>query len=89
MAALHMHRWAVLPTVDRMAATLHPTGGKFKSAAEIQKKQLSMLFVNTHLSINYPLPTSPAVVQVGGMHCRPARPLPQVNLITLFCFFFI
>ena len=31
----------------------------------------------THFSINYQLPTSPAVIQTGGLHCVPPKPLPE------------
>ncbi len=40
------------------------------------EKNISLLLTNTHAAINYPRPMPPVVVEVGGMHCRPAKPLP-------------
>lgn len=45
------------------------------SLAEIEKN-VSLAFVNTHHLFFYPRVLPPQVVEVGGMHCRPAQPLP-------------
>jgi glucuronosyltransferase len=42
-------------------------------------RNFSMLLVNSHLSMNPLLPLLPDIVEVGGMHCRPAKPLKQVS----------
>ena len=39
---------------------------------------VSMILVNSHFSFNFPRPTLPDVVEVGAIHCRPGKPLPQV-----------
>jgi len=44
----------------------------------------SLVFVNTHHSLSYPKPLMPNYVQVGGMHVKPPKKLPQVrNLILI------
>jgi glucuronosyltransferase len=40
---------------------------------------VSLLLMNSHFSLTYPRPNFPDNVEVGGMHCRPAQPLPKVN----------
>jgi glucuronosyltransferase len=39
----------------------------------------SLLLLNHHFSISYPRPLMPNVVQVGGMHVKPAKKLPEVS----------
>jgi glucuronosyltransferase len=40
----------------------------------------SLLLVNHHFSISYPRPLLPNIVQVGGMHIKPAKKLPEVSI---------
>jgi glucuronosyltransferase len=40
----------------------------------------SLMLVNSHFSISYPKPMMPNIVQVGGMHLKPARKLPEVSI---------
>ena len=39
----------------------------------------SLLLVNSHLSFGSPKPTLPDIVEFGGAHCRPGKPLPAVG----------
>jgi glucuronosyltransferase len=49
------------------------------SVVDIKSRYLSLLMTNTHFSINFQLPTSPAVVEVGGMHLSgKLKKLPKV-----------
>jgi glucuronosyltransferase len=41
------------------------------------ERNISLVFTNTHPSLNYARAMPPVIVEVGGIHCRPARPLPQ------------
>jgi glucuronosyltransferase len=41
----------------------------------------SLLLVNGHFSISYPRPLMPNIVEVGGMHVKPAKKLPEVSII--------
>ncbi len=72
----------ILAVVDRVAyrMTNHSMTTPVK---EIEDRYLSLVMTNIHHSINYHLPTSAAVVQIGGIHCVPAKPLPEVNLTIL------
>lgn len=49
------------------------------SLAELEKN-VSMVLVNSHYSLGHPRPLMPNVVEVGAMHCRPARPLQDKAL---------
>jgi UDP:flavonoid glycosyltransferase YjiC (YdhE family) len=37
----------------------------------------SLILSNSHFSLSPPKPFLPEIVEVGGMHCRPAQPLPK------------
>ena len=39
---------------------------------------IALVFTNTHPSFTYPRALPPQVIELGGIHCRPAKPLPQV-----------
>lgn len=40
----------------------------------------SLIFVNTHYTMFEPIPLVPAVVEIGGIHIRPATPLSVVSI---------
>lgn len=42
-------------------------------------RNVSMIMMNSHFSLTYPRPLLPDVVEVGGMHTGPAKPLPKVS----------
>lgn len=42
-------------------------------------KNLSVSFVNAHHSLGYPKPNLPNVVNLGGLHFTPSKPLPKVR----------
>lgn len=39
----------------------------------------SMVFVNTHFTLDGPRPLVPNMVEIGGIHVKPPRLLPEVN----------
>jgi glucuronosyltransferase len=41
-------------------------------------KNVSLVLVNSHFTLTYPRPYLPDVVEVGGMHAKPAKTLPKV-----------
>ena len=41
------------------------------------EKNISLVLTNTHPAVNYARPMPPVIVEVGAMHCRPAKPLPE------------
>lgn len=52
----------------------------FPSMLEIERNQ-SLTLMNSHFSLDTPLPLLPGQVEIGGMHCRPGKPLPQVGCL--------
>nr|CAD7260419.1 unnamed protein product [Timema shepardi] len=40
-------------------------------------KRTSLVFLNNHFSYNFPRPYVPNIVEVGGLHVKPAKKLPQ------------
>lgn len=58
-------------------------GKNYPSIAEINSK-VNMIFMNSHFIMNYPRPLLPDIIEVGGMHCRPSRPLPNVIIFIIF-----
>ena len=73
LMSIYFRHWFVVPIVDSMASKI--LGDNLTSIEEIERRYLSLLITNTHLSINYQLPTSSAVIQAGGLHCAPAKSL--------------
>lgn len=53
------------------------------AGVEEMRKNVSMIFSNTHFSLNFPRPTMPDVVEIGGVHvgAEPAKPLRKVRYI--------
>ena len=39
----------------------------------------SLIFTNTHPSISYPRASPPSLIEIGAIHCHPAKPLPTVS----------
>ncbi|CAL8104470.1 unnamed protein product [Orchesella dallaii] len=53
-----------------------PNGKNLPGIDEIQGNA-SMLFMNSHFTLNYPRPLLPDVIEVGGMHTKPPKKLPK------------
>ena len=45
------------------------------------EKNISLVMVNTHHSLDYPRPLVPAMIAVGGLHIKPGQELPNVSHI--------
>jgi glucuronosyltransferase len=43
-------------------------------------RNTDLLLVNTHFSVNRPRPLVPGIVEVGGLHIKPPKKLPKVQL---------
>lgn len=50
--------------------------GPLPSVRDLEKK-ISLMMINSHRSIDIPRPTIAGLVNVGGIHIKPARPLPS------------
>lgn len=44
------------------------------------ERNISLYLTNTHASYSYPRTLPPQIIEVGGMHCRPARDLTDEKL---------
>lgn len=76
----YYRNWFMAATVDQVARRMLGDPSP-PPIVEIEKKHLSMLVTNTHHSINYQLPINAAIVEAGGLHCLPSKPLQQVRLL--------
>ncbi|KAG0700404.1 UDP-glucuronosyltransferase 2B19 [Chionoecetes opilio] len=65
--------WAVVPAVQKEISAQFP---HLPPLLELERNQ-SLTLMNTHFSIATPVPLLPSQVEVGAMHCRPAKPLPK------------
>lgn len=43
------------------------------------ERNASLVLVNSHHSLGFPRPLNPNVIEVGGMHCRPAKSLQTID----------
>lgn len=68
--------FTVYPTSDQIIREY--IGENVPSVASL-RRDINMIFVNTHFSINFPRPYLPDVVEIGGIHCHPPKPLQQVR----------
>ncbi|CAG7786008.1 unnamed protein product, partial [Allacma fusca] len=69
-----MTHFSYLPDAEKIYRTY--VGENSPSAYDIHKN-FTLIFSNTHYTYNAPTPTMPDIIEVGGMHCRPANPLPK------------
>lgn len=79
---------ALLPLVDRMALKML-NGSNMASVAGVEERFLSIVLTNMHFSMNYQLPKTSALVEVGGLHCLPRKPLPTVCIYSFYIHFFL
>merc|ERR1712136_242614 len=42
------------------------------------EKETSLVFTNSHPIFHYPRTMTPEMIEIGGIHCKPANPLPPV-----------
>ncbi|RXG53455.1 UDP-glucuronosyltransferase 2B14 [Armadillidium vulgare] len=65
--------YEIFPLVYKLLSERFPD---LPPLAEIEKG-ISLVLANTHYSLDIPLPLLPSQVEVGGMHCHPAKKLPK------------
>ena len=51
------------------------------------EKETSLIFANTNPVFSYRRPMTPEMVEIGGIHCTPAKPLPPVSIIIIIILF--
>ena len=76
MVILYFYRFFVMPAFERHSFEMLKLENQ-SFVMETEREYLSLAIVNTHFSINYQYPTSPAVIQAGGLQCVPPKPLPR------------
>jgi len=69
------------PSVE---ATYRDILGSHLPSADELMKSTSLILSNSHFSIASVRPFLPDIIEVGGMHCRPASPLPKVKFNSIF-----
>lgn len=55
-------------------------GPSIPSVTELSKRT-SMMFVNQHYSLSGVKPLSPAVIELGGVHIKEAKPIEAVSIV--------
>ena len=75
-----LRKWYVLPKLERHMRKDFPEA---RPIAQIER-EVSLCLMNHHETTAFPRPLPPNVQALGGLHVRPAKPLPQVHLIYLF-----
>jgi glucuronosyltransferase len=66
-----------LPQQDAIARKYFNYTDDLPSISQLETST-SLVLLNHHFSLSYPKPLMPNMVQVGGMHIKPAKPLPKV-----------
>jgi hypothetical protein len=70
-----------LPVMDNIAQKYFGNSAPLPSEIE---KNISLVMVNTHFSMDFPRPLVPAMIPVGGMHITPGKELPSVSKREIF-----
>ncbi|MPC73228.1 UDP-glucuronosyltransferase 3A1 [Portunus trituberculatus] len=70
----YWRKWAIVPLLQKEISAQFPD---LPPLMDIERNQ-SLTLMNSHFSITTPVPLLPSQVEVGAIHCRPAKPLPQV-----------
>ncbi|XP_063840614.1 UDP-glycosyltransferase UGT5-like isoform X2 [Scylla paramamosain] len=71
--SFYWRHWGVVPRIQKEISAHFPD---LPPLLDIERNQ-SLTLMNTHFSITTPLPLLPSQVEVGAIHCRPGKPLPQ------------
>ncbi|XP_017482517.1 PREDICTED: UDP-glucuronosyltransferase 2B13-like [Rhagoletis zephyria] len=73
-----MRRWHYMPRMQEMAEK-HFSGfieGPLPNVRQLEKN-ISMMFINSHRSLDVPRPTISGLLNVAGVHIKKAKPLPH------------
>ncbi|XP_064112836.1 UDP-glycosyltransferase UGT5-like isoform X1 [Macrobrachium nipponense] len=69
----YWRHWQVIPAVQQEINMHFPD---LPPLLELERNQ-SLVLMNYHFSTDLTVPLLPVQVEVGSMHCRPAKPLPE------------
>lgn len=72
-----LRKFYYFPAMDAMAREhFSHLPQPLPSVAELEKS-ISVILVNSHFGLFYPRPLMPGIVNVGGSHIKPTKPLPD------------
>lgn len=74
---MYWRQWAYLPEQQKLAEEFF---GKDITPLDEIERTFSLLLTNTDPDLDYPQPVPPTVIQVGGLHTKRAKSLPEVNI---------
>lgn len=69
-------RWITIPAHDRIARKHFGHLGHDIPTIDELHQNVSIIFVNSHRSLAPPRPSLPHIIDIGGSHIQPAKPLP-------------
>lgn len=70
-------RWYYLPEQQKLAEKyFKDVPGPLPSLLKLERN-VSLMLINSHISIDAPRPRMPGLVDVGGIHIKPTKPLPK------------
>ncbi|KAL9924641.1 UDP-glycosyltransferase family 301 member D1 isoform 2-T2 [Glossina fuscipes fuscipes] len=72
-----MRKWVYIPRMQAMAEKHFGPfiEGPLPSVKDLERN-ISLMLINSHRSVDLPRPSMPGLIDVGGAHIMPARPLP-------------
>uniref|UniRef100_A0A1B6CLI6 UDP-glucuronosyltransferase n=2 Tax=Clastoptera arizonana TaxID=38151 RepID=A0A1B6CLI6_9HEMI len=78
VGALIIHNFFLIPTQELIANTYFNYSG-YKTRPQLISllANISLAILNTHVSLHFPHPSLPNLIQVAGLHLQPPKRLPQ------------
>lgn len=70
-----LRRWIAIPAHNAMAKKFFGHLGDIPTIDELHRN-VSITFVNNHRSVAPPRPSLPNIINIGGSHIKPPKPLP-------------
>ncbi|BFF96300.1 UDP-glucuronosyltransferase 2B20 [Drosophila madeirensis] len=73
-----MRRWFYLPKMQEMAEKYFKgvINGSLPHVHDLERN-ISLMLINSHRSVDLPRPSMPGLIDVGGAHIQPAKKLPE------------
>ncbi|XP_017482511.1 PREDICTED: UDP-glucuronosyltransferase 2B4-like isoform X2 [Rhagoletis zephyria] len=73
-----LRRWYYMPRMQEMAEKYFEgfIEGPLPQLSELVQN-ISLMLINSHRAMDAPRPSMPGLVNVGGIHIKPAKPLPK------------
>nr|XP_027223434.1 UDP-glucuronosyltransferase 2B14-like [Penaeus vannamei] len=69
----YLRHWSLVPKIQKEISDIFPD---LPPLLDIERNQ-SLTLINSHFSMEVAVPLLPSQVEVGAIHCRPAKPLPK------------